>query len=70
MGREAHPANVKVREAGATLIEDMIKPGQLTLAGAWITFAHEPIHCCRRQAVTLEDDNSLNLAQGSKWENY
>ena len=40
---QAHAANVEITEPSAVLIEDVIDPGKLALAGARVALANKPI---------------------------
>ena len=62
--RQAHPANIKIREPRAPLIENMLDPGQAALARFRISFVGELFNEAMRQAVDFDKHEALRARRG------
>jgi hypothetical protein len=61
--RKTHATNVKISQARASLIKDIVQPGELTLASTRIALVHKPIDDVIRQAIALKRNDAPYLAK-------
>src|SRR5258708_7178576 len=63
--REAHAPDIKIGEARAALVEDVVEPWQLALTSARVALLHKTVDNIIRQAIALDGNDALCLGKGN-----